>query len=78
MKPDWVKSVMEQCRRHNVPFFFKQRGGVRKKLAGRELDGKTFDEFPQFRRSEFPPKTERMQIFRSVESEVASLLGQRR
>jgi len=74
MNSDWVHSLMEQCRRHDVPFFFKQWGGVRKKLAGRELNGRTFDEFPQFGRSEFPPKTKRMQILRSVESEVANLL----
>jgi protein gp37 len=75
MNRDWVNSVMEQCRRHNVPFFFKQWGGVHKKRAGRELDGRTFDEFPQILRSEFPPKIERMQILRSVASEVATLLG---
>ena len=30
-----------------VPFFFKQWGGVRKGRCGRELDGRTYDEFPQ-------------------------------
>ena len=30
----------------NVPFFFKQWGGVRKKEAGRELFGTTYDEMP--------------------------------
>jgi protein gp37 len=47
MKKDWVVSVRDQCRRAHVPFFFKQWGGVRKKEAGRMLDGKTYDEFPQ-------------------------------
>jgi protein gp37 len=28
------------------PFFFKQWGGVRKKKAGRLLDGRTYDEMP--------------------------------
>jgi hypothetical protein len=27
-------------------FFFKQRGGVRPKAGGRELDGRTWDELP--------------------------------
>ena len=45
-------SVREQCRRARVPFFFKQWGGVRKKAAGRKLDGKTYDEFP--RRTQHP------------------------
>jgi hypothetical protein len=30
-----------------VPFFFKQWGGVRKCETGRELDGKTYDGFPE-------------------------------
>jgi protein gp37 len=47
MKKEWVVSVREQCRLARVPFFFKQWGGVRKALAGRKLDGRTYDEFPQ-------------------------------
>jgi protein gp37 len=47
MDPSWVTSIREQCVRNNVPFFFKQWGGVRKKEAGRELDGRTWDEMPQ-------------------------------
>ena len=30
-----------------VPFFFKQWGGVRKVKHGRELDGRTYDEYPR-------------------------------
>jgi protein gp37 len=47
MKKEWVVSVREQCRHEGVPFFFKQWGGVRKSAAGRRLDGKTYDEFPE-------------------------------
>ncbi|MEO6995986.1 MAG: phage Gp37/Gp68 family protein [Lacunisphaera sp.] len=43
----WVRSIREQCSRSQVPFFFKQWGGVRKAEAGRILDGQTYDEFPQ-------------------------------
>jgi len=43
---DWVRSVRSQCHRAKVPFFFKQWGGVRKAENGRELDGRTHDEFP--------------------------------
>lgn len=46
MKPSWVKDIREQCVKGGVPFFFKQWGGVRKKDAGRELDGRTWDEMP--------------------------------
>lgn len=46
MKPEWVTSIRDQCVNSNVPFFFKQWGGVNKKRAGRELDGKTWDQMP--------------------------------
>jgi protein gp37 len=43
---DWVVSIREQCKASGVPFFFKQWGGVRKVSNGRELDGRTYDEYP--------------------------------
>lgn len=46
MEESWVTSVRDQCIKAKVPFFFKQWGGVRKKKAGRELDGRTWDEMP--------------------------------
>jgi protein gp37 len=47
MKKEWVLSIRDQCERAQVPFFFKQWGGVRKSKAGRELDGRTYDGVPQ-------------------------------
>jgi len=47
MKPEWVKSIFRQCRALNIPFFFKQWGGVRKDLTGRTLHGKTYDDMPK-------------------------------
>lgn len=49
MDPAWVKRIFRQCRKQNVPFFFKQWGGVNKGRAGRVLDGRTYDEFPKIR-----------------------------
>ena len=46
MKREWVVSIRKQCRMQNVPFFFKQWGGVRKAKNGRLLDGRTYDEYP--------------------------------
>jgi protein gp37 len=46
MKKEWVLPLRDQCKRSGVPFFFKQWGGVRKKKAGRRLEGRTYDEFP--------------------------------
>ena len=44
--PNWVRAVRDQCIDNSVPFFFKQWGGIRKKKAGRVLDGRTWDEMP--------------------------------
>jgi protein gp37 len=46
LQREWVISIREQCADHGVPFFFKQWGGFQKKMAGRQLDGRTYDEFP--------------------------------
>jgi protein gp37 len=47
MDPAWVLEIRDQCQQANVPFFFKQWGGTRKKDAGRELEGRTWDEMPR-------------------------------
>ena len=62
MRPDWVVNIREQCSAAGVPFFFKQWGGVRKKLAGRELEGRTYDEFPETIRFEFPKRDKRQRL----------------
>jgi protein gp37 len=46
MQKSWVLDIREQCEQANVAFFFKQWGGFNKKKAGRELDGRTWDEMP--------------------------------
>ena len=46
MDAAWVKDLRDQCRRADVSFFFKQWGGVRKKLTGRTLEGRTYNEMP--------------------------------
>jgi protein gp37 len=46
MKPEWVESILKQCRQAQVAFFFKQWGGTRKDITGRELNGRTYDELP--------------------------------
>ena len=61
IKRDWVVSLKRQCRAAEVPFFFKQWGGVRKAEAGRKLNGRTYDEFPTVIRSPQPPRTRRLQ-----------------
>ena len=46
MKSQWVTDIRHQCFHAQVPFFFKQWGGVNKKRAGRLLEGRTWDELP--------------------------------
>ncbi len=46
IEADWAREVRDQCIEQNVPFFFKQWGGVQKKKNGRILDGVTWDEMP--------------------------------
>lgn len=42
----WLREIRNQCAHGDVSFFFKQWGGVRKWTTGRELDGRTWDEYP--------------------------------
>ena len=46
MDEEWVDRLYEICRRDDVAFFFKQWGGRNKKATGRELHGRTYDEYP--------------------------------
>jgi len=53
MKPEWARSIRDQCLCAGVPFFFKQWGAydahgrrLGKGAAGRVLDGTTWDELP--------------------------------
>jgi protein gp37 len=48
MDPQWVVEIRNQCTEAGVPFFFKQWGGVRKKKAGRVLEGKTWSQMPSY------------------------------
>jgi protein gp37 len=47
MLPSWVDAIRRQCQESDVPFFFKQWGGVQKKRTGRLLNGRTYDEMPR-------------------------------
>jgi protein gp37 len=46
MEEGWVERLYQICRRDDVAFFFKQWGGINKKATGRELHGRTYDEYP--------------------------------
>jgi protein gp37 len=53
MRAEWARDIRTQCLFNNVPFLFKQWGNrdatgkrMSKKAAGRELDGRFWDEYP--------------------------------
>jgi protein gp37 len=62
IRREWVLNIYDQCRSAGVPFFFKQWGGVQKKLGGRTLNGRTFDEYPTPERAPMPLKETRTAI----------------
>jgi protein gp37 len=43
---EWIVAIKNQCQEANVPFFFKQWGGVTSKANGNSLDGVKYLEFP--------------------------------
>lgn len=46
MEYAWIEEIRLLCERDDVAFFFKQWGGKNKKLSGRELHGRTYDDYP--------------------------------
>ncbi len=51
MEPEWVTQIRDRCVAQDVPFFFKQWGGVQKSKTGRELDSRLWDEMPSEERA---------------------------
>jgi protein gp37 len=74
MEKAWVLNLRRQCRAARVPFFFKQWGGVHKSKAGRELNGRTYDDMPARDAAPVPSHRERMAMIREVESWQLNLL----
>jgi protein gp37 len=46
IESNWVRDLRDRASQAGVAFFFKQWGGRTAKAGGRELDGRTWDEFP--------------------------------
>ena len=46
IREEWVIDIRDQCLASNVPFFFKQWGGIHKKRNGRMLHGHTWSQVP--------------------------------
>ncbi len=73
MDPVWVREIPDLCARRQVPFFFKQWGGVRKKAAGRLLDDRTYDEMPLIaNRGQLPTTSECLRMIAEAEKFYAA------
>ncbi len=68
MQEDWVLSIREQCEAAGVAFFFKQWGGVRKKVTGRMLRGRTHDAIPHRVKNPTLPTLLRLQHALAIEN----------
>jgi protein gp37 len=70
MDAGWVRNIREQCQWAGVAFFFKQWGGVRKLETGRDLDGRTYDEFPEREQAPVPTLDIRRATLERLEAEL--------
>lgn len=75
MQQAWALSIRDQCRQHGTPFFFKQWGGLNKKLAGRLLGGQLHDAFPHAAQKSAPSRSERRNIARRLETVISDALA---
>ena len=46
MQKSWVIEIRNRCLANQIPFFFKQWGGVNRNKTGRLLEGKYYEEMP--------------------------------
>ena len=54
MQADWARDIRDNCVNHEIPFFFKQWGGVFKKRTGRTLDDRIWNQMPARAREPVP------------------------
>ena len=47
MDDDWVRSVRDQCKRANIPFFYKQKFEGNNRISFPKLDGVIHNEYPR-------------------------------
>jgi protein gp37 len=71
MQKAWVREIQKHCAEAGVPFFFKQWGGVQKSRFGRLLDGRTHDELPDIKTSDFPSRFYRFESAERLEQASA-------
>lgn len=48
IKQEWVTDIRDRCLEKEIPFFFKQWGGINKKKTGRLLEGQIWSQIPAY------------------------------
>ena len=76
LNKEWVTEIRDQCGEKSIPFFFKQWGGVRKKSAGRALDGRTYDAFPTRVSNPVSPAATALLWAREIHEQYAASRGE--
>jgi protein gp37 len=71
LQKSWVLNIRDRCAARNIPFFFKQWGGVRKSEAGREIDGITYDGLPNRGPIRTVSREERLTILAEVKERLS-------
>jgi protein gp37 len=74
MMAEWVRSIRDQCRDAGIPYFFKQWGGVRKSVAGRELDGRTYDDMPARSQNPIASARGRLERMQELQSRLSAVV----
>jgi protein gp37 len=80
VKADWIRDLRDRSVAAGVKFFFKQWGGRTSKAGGRELDGRTWDEYPSGSDrdlGEGPRPRPRLRALRRVPAQDRDLVGKR-
>lgn len=62
MEKEWALGIRDQCLAAGIAFFFKQWGGFPKNRSGRELDGRTYNQFPRCRSVAVPSARVRLSL----------------
>lgn len=69
-RKEWAQSLRKQAAEADVPFFFKQWGGLSPKKKGCLLDGRQYKEEPLVQTAPVPRRIDRMQMIAEVESRL--------
>jgi protein gp37 len=62
MNSEWAVDIRNQCLDADIPFFFKQWGGVNKKKTGRILEDRTWNQIPQQGEVSYAPFATKLRV----------------